>query len=107
QPAGHDRLAQRRVLEDLGREADVGERIAAGRREADVRGGDRPGDVVDRDPAVEGDPVAEPEAYGLLAPGRLGVAPAVDVEADVQGRTGGAQPGDRAEDSVDLVDRCQ
>ena len=56
---------------------------------------------------MEGDPVAEPEADGLLAPGRLGVAPAVDVEADVQGRTGGAQPGDRAEDGVDLVDRCQ
>ena len=101
-----DRLSHRGVLVHLGREGQVGERIAACRGEADVGGRDRRRDVVDRDAAVEGHSTRDPELLGELAERFLGVTPAVDLEPRIEVRAIRREPCDGPDGDVDLVGRA-
>ena len=87
QPGRHDRLAHRGVLVDLGRQAQVRELVPPGRGDPDVRGGHDGRHVVEWDAAVEGDALGDPELGRQRLECRLRIAPAVDVEPDVEVRS--------------------
>ena len=85
QVGAEGRFAHRRVFEDLGRQAEVGERIAPRRGEAHVARRDGGRDGLHRDATVLRDHVVQAQAPALRGQ-RLGRIPApVDLQAQRQG----------------------